>query len=196
MAKREQRLTDDEREEARSRSQSAHARNVELEAPVRDEREDEAVEDRELSDDERFALFQESFVQSVLPKPPQFEGYHSCWLTTSNSRDTIDNRRRLGYTLVPISAVHGWKGSSLKSGEYPGIVSVNEMLLGRIPLRLYNRYMKEVHETLPRSEEEKVKSTVDSLKENAAAENAHIRDEGDGTADLVQRARPMPVLTE
>jgi len=149
-------------------------------------------QDRELSEDERFALFQSSIVQSVLPNLPPMPGYHLCWLTTNNPRDSIAMRVRLGYELISQDMIAGWRGESLKSGEYKGVISVNEMVAARISLRLYNRYMAEVHDTLPRAEEEKLRAVVSTLKDQAQTVGTRIAEEGDGTADIVQRARPMP----
>lgn len=159
--------------------------------PHQDERDEDGVEASDIDDDERFAMFQDSIVQSVLPEIPNMPGYHLCWLTTANPRDTIQNRIRVGYQLITRDMVPGWEGISLKSGEYSGVISVNEMVAARIPLRLYNRYMRELHETMPRSEEEKIKAHVNKLSEQAEAAGARI-EEGDGTAEIVQRARPMP----
>lgn len=148
--------------------------------------------DRELSDDERFALFQSAILQSVLPNLPTMPGYHLCWLTTNNPRDSVAMRVRLGYELISQDMIAGWKGESLKSGEYKGVISINEMIAARIPLRLYNRYMKEAHDALPRQEEEKLRAVVTGLKDSAQTVGTRIAEEGDGTADIVQRARPMP----
>jgi len=148
--------------------------------------------DRELTEDERFALFQSSIVQSVLPNLPPMPGYHLCWLTTTNPRDSIAMRVRMGYELITQDMIAGWRGESLKSGEYKGVISVNEMVAARISLRLYNRYMVEVHDTLPRAEEEKLRAVVTGLKDAAQTVGTRIAEEGDGTADIVQRARPMP----
>jgi hypothetical protein len=151
----------------------------------------EATEDRELSDDERLEMFRDSLLQSVLPDLPDMPGYHVCWLTTSNGRDTIQRRKMLGYELLSADQIPGWEGTSLTTGELTGCVMVNEMVAARIPIRLYNRYMQEAHHAMPLSEEEKLRSTVRALKQQAEEMGTNVL-EGDGTAAIVQRAGPMP----
>ena len=151
------------------------------------------TEDRDLSEDERLELFRESLVQSVLPDLPRMPGYHTCWLTTSNPRDSIQWRIRIGYELVKVQDCPGWDGVTVAAGEYAGVIAVNEMVAARIPLGLYNRYMREVHHTLPLKEEEKLRAQIDGLVDAAERRGSKVI-EGDGTAALVQRASPMAPL--
>lgn len=193
---RERRMSEEDRDDPRAqnaRSGSASSDVYEESAqPSRDVREDDAVGDRELSDDERVALFKDSILQSVLPALPPMRGYHVCYLSTTNVRDTIQNRQRLGYQLITHEMIPRWKGGSLKSGEYPGVVSINEMVAARLPLSLYNRYMKESHHYAPLAEEEKIRANVEGLKQ----QGSRVLEEGDGTAEIIQRARPMPEFIE
>jgi hypothetical protein len=51
---------------------------------------DRAVtENRDISDDERVEMFRQQFFQSSLPDLPKIPGWHMCWLTTTNPRDSI-----------------------------------------------------------------------------------------------------------
>lgn len=142
------------------------------------------------TEDSLFAMFEESLVQSVLPDLPAMPGFHVCWLTTSNPRDTIQWRMRIGYQLIRAQDFPDWDGISVKSGDYQGCVGVNEMIAARIPISLYNKYMRHVHEKLPLAEEEKLRAKFRQLKESAARAGSQV-EEGDGTAEIVQRARPM-----
>lgn len=153
------------------------------------------TEDREITDDERLAMFRDSFFQSVLPDLPKIPGYHTCWLTTTNPRDTIPMRLRLGYTLIRMEDIPGWDGASLKTGDYAGCVAVNEMIAAKLPSRLYNRYMREVHHNEPLAQEDKLKANMDLMRQQIEARGSRI-EEGDGTAHIVQRAPPMPELTD
>ena len=196
----ESRLGSDDGEPARRRpgrpSRAFHQSVADgRERAERGDEERETVEDRELSDDERLVLFRSSLHQTVLPDLPPMPGYHVCWLTTTNPRDSIPNRMRLGYELVRLDSIPGWDGLSLKTGDYAGCVGINEMVAARIPLSLYNRYMREVHHAMPMSEEEKMKERVDLMKHQAKQAGASVY-EGDGTAEIVQRARPMADLYE
>lgn len=153
----------------------------------------DTTEDRELSEGDRLELFRESLVQSVLPDLPKVPGYHVCWLTTTNPRDSIQWRVRIGYELMRVEQCPGWDGVTLNTGDYAGVIGVNEMVAARIPLSLYNRYMREVHHSLPMQEEEKLRAQTQSLKEAAEARGSYVQ-EGDGTANVIQRADPMPEM--
>ena len=91
----------------------------------RDNREmsDRAVtENREISDDERVEMFRQQFFQSALPDLPKIPGYHTCWLTTTNPRDSIQGRMRLGYHPVKPEDVPGWEYATMKTGEWQGFI--------------------------------------------------------------------------
>jgi hypothetical protein len=151
-------------------------------------------EEREFSDDEALELFRDSLEQSVLPDLPPMPGYHVCWLTTSNPRDTIQRRIQIGYELITVDTLPGWDGVRVKTGDYAGVVGINEMLAARIPLGRYNKFMREVHHSRPLNEELKLRSMADDLKNGARQRGLQV-EEGDGTADLGQRVAPMPEFT-
>lgn len=197
----EERMTEDDdvpapvpsaRARAGARSQRrAAAHDVAGDEPI----EREGSEDQEITDDDRFAMFQDSATNSILPDPPYQAGFHLCWLSTTNGRDTIATRQRLGYQLVRAAEVPGWEGVGGGTGQFDGVVQVNEMVLARIPLRLYNRYMRDAHHTRPLAEEEKIRAALDSMKGQAEQVGGRLI-EGDGTANLVQRARAPADLRE
>lgn len=158
-----------------------------------DEREEDLVQERDDYDDmenERFRVFLETSLQSVLPPLPKDPEYHFCWLSTTNPRDTVQNRIRMGYELLTLKMLPGWDNTSLKTGDYAGCIGVNEMIAARIPMRLYDRIMRHVHHTLPLEEEQKLKASNQQMKEQAERSGGRLI-EGDGTADVVQRA-PVP----
>ncbi len=121
-----------------------------------------------LSDEERLDEFRKSFFQSVLPDLPPIPGYHVCWLTTTNPRDSITGRMRLGYEPVKEGDVPGWETISLKTGEYAGCIGVNEMIAFKLPMNLYEAYMREAHHNQPLSEERKLTAAIDVIREEAA----------------------------
>lgn len=203
MTERDDRLTD-EGEEALDRGRSggngkrptARARashKADSEVDDRDYVERDEDEDIQLSDDERFAMFVDSLNQSVLPDLPPMPGYHVCWLTTTNPRDPVARRIRMGYQLVRAEDLgNDWMGLSLKTGEYPGVLGINEMVAARIPIRLYNRYMQELHHNLPLQDEMKLRAAMDSAKGALEARGSTIM-ETESMPDLVQRA-PAPTF--
>lgn len=147
---------------------------------------DRAVtEDRVLSEDERVEMFRQSFYQSALPDLPKIPGWHLCWLTTTNPRDSIQTRIRLGYEPVKPEDVPGWEYATLKTGDYAGFIGVNEMLAFKLPQGLYEKFMDEAHYHAPLREEEKLTDTARFLEEQAAASKSRL-DVGDGIRELGQ----------
>jgi hypothetical protein len=146
-----------------------------------------ATESRELSDDARVEMFRQQFIQAALPDLPKIPGYHTCWLTTTNPRDSIQSRIRLGYEPIKPEEVPGREYVSIKTGEWTGFVGVNEMLAFKLPMSLYHRYMNEAHHDAPAREDEKLTAVLDSIKESAEAAGGRIV-EGDGISSLRENA--------
>lgn len=126
-----------------------------------------AANTRTLDDQERLDEFRKSLYQSILPDLPKIKGYHVIWLTTTNPADSISARVRLGYEPIKPSEVPGFEALSLKTGEYSGLIGVNEMVAFKIPLHLYQMYMTEAHHTQPMLEEQKLTDAVDAVQEQA-----------------------------
>lgn len=156
---------------------------------------DRAVtENREITDRERLDAFRQSFFQSALPDLPKIPGYHVCWLTTTNPRDSIPSRMRLGYSPVTLEDVPGWDYSTLKTGEYVGCIGVNEMVAFKLPNRIYQSFMAEAHHHQPAAEEGKLSSVIDAMRGEAQAKGiraVEIRAES-GTASLGKRTPHEP----
>jgi hypothetical protein len=134
-------------------------------------------------------MFQSEWEQSALPTPPEIPGYHVCWLSTTNQYDPIHKRMRLGYEPVKQSDMPGFDAYTLKSGEFKGFISVNEMLLFKIPNELYQEIMAEMHYYRPLDEEDAIKAslTQNSPQDNNGTQLGSI--EGDGFSELGQRVR-------
>lgn len=151
--------------------------------------EDRAVtENRRLTDDERMEIFRSQYYQHVLPDLPEIDGYHTCWLTTTNPRDSIHIRMRLGYEPLRSSDVPGFEFYTLKTGEYTGFIGVNEMLAFKLPYSLYERYMNEAHVVAPHLEQQKITSLIDEMRDQAQQQGGGIV-EGDGFSELRQSPR-------
>ena len=153
-----------------------------------------ATESRALSDDERVEMFRQQFHQSSLPDLPKLEGWHTCWLTTTNSRDSIHTRMRLGYEPLKPEDVPGWDYVTIKTGDWVGFIGVNEMLAFKLPLSLYEKYMQEAHHDAPLREEEKLTDTADFMEQQARASKSRI-DKGDGMAEFGQTRKAQFELT-
>lgn len=146
------------------------------------ERRDEdrtVTERRDISDDDRLAMFRKQMFNDALPDLPTIPGYHVCWLTTTNPRDPLQRRTQLGYEPVRPDDVPGLEYATLKTGEYAGMIGVNEMLAFKVPLDLYHAYMQEAHHDAPRREEDKIRDAIEAMKHQAEqAGAALIEDEG------------------
>lgn len=156
---------------------------------------------RELTDAERVDILRRTYFQSALPDLPEIPGYHVCWLTTQNPRDPIHGRMRLGYELIKAEEIPGFEHLGMKSGDYPGVVGVNEMLAAKLPLHLYQAYMQEVHFTQPLQEEEAIyRSALMANEEAAQAAKRGGRMKGpmieSGTQELGQAREPPSFIDE
>lgn len=143
------------------------------------------TENRVVSDDDRLELFKNSFTQAALPDLPREEGWHNCWLSTTNPKDPIHFRQRIGYELIKGSDLPGYEVMMVKNpnAEFAGYVMVGEMIAARIPMSLYARYMKEVHHTAPMEEEGRLRSALDTIRNAAQGRGGDLL-EGDGMRDL------------
>jgi hypothetical protein len=144
------------------------------------------TENREISDEQRVEMFRQQFFQSSLPDLPKIPGWHMCWLTTTNPRDSIQTRIRLGYEPVKPEDVPGWEYATLKTGDWEGFIGVNEMLAFKLPISLYDKYMREAHHDAPMREEEKLTDTADFLENQARASKSRLT-MGDGNKEIGQQ---------
>jgi hypothetical protein len=149
---------------------------------------------RKLTDSKRLDMFRKQFFQSSLPDLPKIPGHHVCWLTTTNPRDPIHGRMRLGYTPIRTKEVPGYEQLRITSGELQGCIGVNEMVAFKLPIHLYQEYMKEAHYTQPMEEERKLRVAVDlanqSLEEQGLSRKTKVI-EYEGNQEL-GRSRKVP----
>jgi hypothetical protein len=120
-------------------------------------------EEKFMSAQERRKMWSDEWTQSALPKVPEIPGWHLCWLSTTNSYDTIDKRVRLGYVPVTADEVKGFESYRVKAGEQVGYIACNEMLLFKLPMDVYQEVMTQMHYDAPLAEEERIRSQVESL---------------------------------
>jgi hypothetical protein len=122
----------------------------------------EAPEDTFVSAEERRKMWKDEWTQSALPNVPLLKGWHVCWLSTTNSYDSIDKRIRLGYTPVKAEEIPGFENYRVKSGEQTGYIACNEMLLFKMPEEQYQEIMSYFHHELPQEEANKIKVQAES----------------------------------
>lgn len=151
---------------------------------------DHSVESEyELSDAELLRRFRVSMTSNILPNLPKIEGYHLCWIPaqSNNQYDTIDFRKRVGYSVVKPEEVPGFAPSSNRSGQIEGCVSYNELILMKIPTRLYQMWMKESHHTQPLEQERAIKQTISAMEDKDGSNIARDQHEMTGINNLARK---------
>lgn len=131
-------------------------------------------DDFEYTDEQRLDMFRLQMFQNSLPQLPPLPGFHVCWLTTTNPRDTIRMRMTLGYKLLQASDFPGWDQHGMPGGEFAGAISVNEMVAAALPIRLYQMYMKEAHHDAPLREEGKLRQDLQSIAAQGMSQNVPL----------------------
>lgn len=162
------------------------------------ERENRGSEDRPVSEDrgttdelrlaERLAMLEN--VDTVLPKPPRIPGWHTCWLSTTNTQDSLERRYALGYVLVHPDECPGWSYPTQKSSAVSrDRITINEMVLGKLPEELYVAYLKRSHHTRPLEQEESIsaESVISKMKDGRGKPIGVV--EGEGHKELARPRR-------
>lgn len=120
-----------------------------------------------LSAEERRRLLRQESVQEILPTPPTIEGFHCCWLSTTNSTDPIYKRMQRGYIPVKASEVPGFGGQFVAvGGDFDGCIVCNEMLLFKIDRQTYVDLMNIFHYDMPKEQEASIREKIDSMREH------------------------------
>jgi hypothetical protein len=155
-----------------------------------------APEDKFISTQERRKMWSEEWTQSALPKLPSLDGWHLCWLSTTNSYDSIDKRIRLGYVPVKADELPGYEDYRVKSGEHVGYISCNEMLLFKLPLDIYQEVMTHMHHDKPREEAEKIKVQMENLQGQRDSNGRPLLSvEGEGFGSIEQQPNKTPIFS-
>lgn len=159
--------------------------------------EDRAVtQNRDLTEKDRLNAFRQSLHQAALPNLPELPGWHVCWLSTTNRNDPIHRRMQMGYEPILAKDVPGFNLGelSVKTGDWVGCIGINEMIAFKLPQDLYLSFMKEVHHDQPLSEDEKLTSTADFIREQAERVGSKV-EEYSGIRELRQ-APPRPDFSQ
>lgn len=154
----------------------------------------QVTENRVISDNDRLRMFQNQLFNDALPDLPVIPGWHLCWLTTTNTRDSIHRRMQLGYEPVRPDEVPGMEYATQKTGEWAGMIGVNEMLAFKLPMSLYEMFMQEAHHDAPNREEGKLSDTADFIRNQGARDNVEVYEE-EGYADLRHSAPRRGIFT-
>jgi hypothetical protein len=155
-----------------------------------------APEEKFISTQERKKMWSEEWTQSALPKLPNMDGWHLCWLSTTNSYDSIDKRIRLGYVPVKSEELPGYEDYRVKAGEHIGYISCNEMLLFKLPMDIYQEVMTYQHHDKPREEADKIRVQLESLQgQRDSNGRSLVNVEGEGIGSLDNQPSKTPVFS-
>jgi len=110
-----------------------------------------------------YDVFRDEWTQEALPKMPPLPGFHLCWLSTTNQWDPIPRRIRMGYAPAKPEDFPGFEHLTLKSGQYDGLIGINEMVLFKLPLALYEKIMTKFHHEDPLNEEGSIKRNSEAF---------------------------------
>jgi hypothetical protein len=154
-----------------------------------------APEEKFISSAERRRMLNDEWTQSALPRLSPIDGWHLCWLSTTNTYDSIDKRMRLGYVPVKADEYPGYEDYRVKSGEHVGYISCNEMLLFKIPLDIYQDVMLYQHHERPREEAEKIRVQVENLQGQRDSHGRPLLSvEGEGIGSIETQPNKVPVF--
>jgi hypothetical protein len=154
----------------------------------------QVTQNRQGTDADRLELFRMAHAQAALPDLPPIPGYHVCWLTSTNSKDSLAFRRRLGYEPIKPEELVGFGEFAVGvGGTVDGLVHVNEMVAFKLPLDIYNQYMQENHHHAPAREDEKLTDSARQAREYLAKKTGKDAQVGEGVEMLDQMASiPVP----
>ena len=151
------------------------------------------TQNRNSTDADRLELFRMAHAQAALPDLPPIPGFHVCWLTSTNSKDSLAFRRRLGYEPIKPEELVGFGEFAVgQGGTVDGLVHVNEMVAFKLPLDIYNQYMQENHHYAPAREDEKLTDAAQQAKEHLQRKTGKAVELGDGV-DMLETMASIQV---
>jgi hypothetical protein len=143
------------------------------------------TQNRNQTDADRLELFRMAHAQAALPDLPPIPNFHVCWLTSTNSKDSLAFRRRLGYEPIKPEELVGFGEFAVgQGGTVDGLVHVNEMVAFKLPLDIYNQYMQENHHYAPAREDEKLTDAAQQAKEHLQRKTGKDVEVGEGVEML------------
>lgn len=153
----------------------------------------DAPENLFVSSDERRKMWKDEWTQEALPKIPEIPGWHLCWLSTTNSYDSIDKRIRLGYVPVKAEELPGYDNYRVKAGEHIGFIACNEMLLYKLPMDLYQDVMAQMHHDAPLEEANKIRVQAEQIQGRDSSGKRLGQVEGEGLGEI-DKPIPAPIF--
>jgi hypothetical protein len=154
----------------------------------------DAPENQSALSNERRKMWTDEWSQSALPDVPTLKGWHCCWLSTTNSYDTIEKRMRLGYVPVMQDEIPGYQNNRVKaeSQEHSGHVTCNELVLYKLPMDVYQDVMTHFHHDEPQDQANKIKVDMEQLSYRDRSGRNIVSVEGD--AGNIDSPKPAPIF--
>lgn len=157
-----------------------------------DSRRDRASSDRAITGDrevtdmvrghERRAMLRDT--NTLLPAPPAVAGYHSFWATTTNTKDTVESRQRLGYTFITRDEVPNYEFDKLKSGDTSSDrIMIAEMVAMKLPLEVWKEDMMDIHHNMPTEMARGIKDNIVKMKDGRGNDIAYTGGSFNGGMD-------------
>jgi hypothetical protein len=154
----------------------------------------DAPENQSALSNERRKMWNDEWSQRALPDVPTLKGWHCCWLSTTNSYDTIEKRMRLGYVPVMQDEIPGYQNNRVKSEsqEHSGHVTCNELVLYKLPMDVYQDVMTHFHHDEPQDQANKIKVDMEQLSYRDRSGRNIVSVEGD--AGNIDTPKPAPIF--
>lgn len=149
------------------------------------------------TDPDRRRQFREKWASTHLPNLPKKAGWHRCWVSTNHPTDTPERRLAVGYRYVQPEDLkaQGWVPQQVRPGKDGAQVADNdtvrwrEMIAMECPEELYQQYMREFHNDMPRDSVRDIYAPLNELGERVAEQGGRL-DLGDGIREAMKYRRP------
>lgn len=171
-----------------NRNESDDDERIAKRADSGSERADRSMSDRSVTENrdtsdrtraqERRGMLRDT--NTLLPAPPEVPGYHSMWATTTNNKDTPENRMRQGYSYITRAEAPNFKFITMKDGESPDDrITVSEMVAMKIPLDMWKADVLDLHYDFPKEQLMNLKNKVQQMTDGRGKKIAYTgRTEG------------------
>lgn len=127
---------------------------------------------------------------TLLPTAPSIPGFHTCWLTTDNKKDPLEHRFRMGYSLVKRAELPDFCINSQKSGDITDDrITVNEMVLAKIPQEIWDRNIKYIHFDLPNDRARQLKDSVEQYRDSRGVARGAVGGMPDGFMEMARNRK-------
>ena len=133
-------------------------------------------------------------IESVMPDPPEIEGYDTMWGTTmEHSQGVMRTLLNSGYTYVTREEAPNYKHKSPRSAGIDGLICYNELVALKIKKGRRELLAKQFHHDKPLASEASIRSQISALSDNAK-QNTKIRME-EGMREMGNAPKGKPTFS-